>query len=85
VDVLNDAQKAKLKTLEEAVKLIPAISEAEWTNLLGTYQRAPFFFNSSSSRTDGTRLGVSTVGLPACTQPVTARWFDTGEFQPPQR
>lgn len=86
LDVLNDAQKAKLKVLEEAMKLMPAISEAEWTNLLGTYQRPPYFFNSSSTRTDGLRLGVSIPGVPACTQTqaVINPWIDTGEFQPPQ-
>lgn len=81
---LSDAQKTKLKALEEAVKLLPVISEAEWTNLLGTYSGPPFLFNSTTARTDGARLGTLIPGVAGCSPAVTTRWFDASTFQPPQ-
>lgn len=65
--LLNEAQRAKLKTLEDALRLVPAIQEAQGVKLLGepavTYA-GPMFgrvivsSGDAFSRTDGTRLGT---------------------------
>jgi len=47
LDLLTDAQKAKLKSLEDAWKLMPQILDAQSGNLLNTFVTAPGGFNSS--------------------------------------
>jgi hypothetical protein len=51
--ILTDAQKAKLNTLNDALKLAPVISEAQSGNLLGS---GGFFFTSSAG---GVLLGIT--------------------------
>lgn len=61
IAVLTDAQKAKLNVLSDAIKLSPAISEAESANLLGLAGAPQFFFNTGSF--GGFVLGGVTGGL----------------------
>lgn len=53
MNVFNQAQKAKLTVLEEAMKLAPVISEAQSGNLLGSITSAPYAFTSSPMATGG--------------------------------
>src|SRR5215472_14056567 len=46
--ILTDPQKAKLQTLQDAVKLAPVIEDAQSGNLIGTVTYAPLFFTSNS-------------------------------------
>jgi hypothetical protein len=65
VSVLTDAQKAKLSVLNDAMKLVPTISEAQSENLLGSAGSTPLFFYTQFSDT-----GSSFGGTNA--------WFQTG-------
>ena len=47
--VLNQDQNAKLKVLEEALKLAPVISQAQYGNLIGGFTTAPYAFNEQFS------------------------------------
>jgi len=49
ISVLSDVQKAKMNVLDDAMKLIPAISEAQSGNLLGSAGSPPFSFTSVAS------------------------------------
>src|SRR5260370_41010 len=48
ISILTDAQKLKLNTLSDAVKLAPIISQAESGNLLGSTGSPPLFFITES-------------------------------------
>jgi len=48
ISILTDAQKLKLNTLSDAVKLAPIISEAESGNLLASTGSPPLFFITES-------------------------------------
>ncbi len=50
-DILTDPQKARLKLLEDAMKLAPVISEAQGGNLIGEFTYAPPFFTNASGST----------------------------------
>lgn len=67
-DVLNDAQKAKLKTLEDAAKLLPLVNQAECYYLLAPQPvlvGAIISVTGAFDRTDGTRLGAPARVCPA--------------------
>jgi hypothetical protein len=65
-DILTDAQRARLKTLEDALKLAPMISEAQSGNLLGGASGAtPLFFTSPSVNVAESVLGT-TASLAGC-------------------
>ncbi len=49
VSILTDGQKAKLSVLNEAVKLAPIISAAEFGNLLGSVGSPPSTFDTGST------------------------------------
>ena len=55
--VLNQDQKTKLKVLEEALKLAPVISQAQYGNLIGGFTSAPYAFTSSSFGIGGSVIG----------------------------
>jgi hypothetical protein len=65
--VLTDAQKAKLKSLDDALKLMPVVYEAQSANIFGTPttpQYAGFGFTSGVANL---LLGFPTVGgAPGC-------------------
>ncbi len=63
--LLTDDQKAKLKTLESLIPLIPVLTQAQLTNLLGGGQTPPMTINGSFSYT-GTVGLLSMPGLQAC-------------------
>jgi hypothetical protein len=69
VSVLTDAQTAKLNVLNEAMKLVPIISEAGSENLLGSAGSTPLFFYTQFSTT-GSSFGDTSewfqVGVLAC-------------------
>jgi hypothetical protein len=48
IGVLNQDQKSKLKILDDALKLAPVISDAQFGNLIGGLTFAPSGFTSSS-------------------------------------
>ena len=65
--LLTEAQRTKLRTLQEALRLVPAIQQAQTVKLLDgpyvTYSGATFIREAipsgdAFSRTDGTRLGA---------------------------
>jgi len=75
--VLTDAQKAKLKVLDDAYKLLPIITEAQSAGVLappGPY--SPF---------SGLIFGgiLSGAVLPGCQQPLTVPVVRTGDFSAP--
>jgi hypothetical protein len=49
IAVLTDVQKAKMNVLDDAIKLIPTISEAQSGNLLGSAGSPPFSFTAGAS------------------------------------
>src|SRR5882762_10489961 len=58
--ILTDAQKAKLNMLNDAIKLSPIISEAQYGNLLGSPGSTPFNLGPVSSAIfPGTVPGVT--------------------------
>lgn len=57
MDVLSQDQKAKLKVLEDAMKLAPVISEAQYGNLMGGFTSAPYAFTSTSIGIGGSVIG----------------------------
>ena len=57
VDVLTDPQKARLKILEDALKLAPVLAEAQSGNLIGGVNYTPPFFTSSFGST-GITIGA---------------------------
>jgi hypothetical protein len=65
ISVLTDAQKAKLNVLNDAMKLIPTISEAQSGNLLGSANSPPFAFSAYSSSFAYVSAGFSS-GVPGC-------------------
>lgn len=78
LDVLNDAQKAKVKVLEDAIKLAPVISEAGFANLAGDIVSAPYAFAGSSVWIGAVSGGTSSFSSGACYSPFP--WFDTTSF-----
>ncbi len=79
LDILNDAQKAKVKVLEDAMKLAPVISQAQLANLAGDITSAPYAFIGSSFAIGGGPGGI--LGGPSgCYSPFLGLWFDTREF-----
>ena len=58
ISILTDAQKAKLNMLNDAMKLVPIISEAQAGNLLGSTNSPPFIFSASASGS------FSLIGFP---------------------
>jgi hypothetical protein len=67
LSILTDAQKLKLNTLNDAVMLIPIISEAQSGNLLGSANSPPFAFNAFSSGSITAFFGFPPV--PGCGSP----------------
>jgi hypothetical protein len=57
MDVINQDQKTKLKVLEDALKLAPVISEAQYGNLIGGFTSAPYAFTSTSLGIGGSLIG----------------------------
>ncbi len=83
ISVLTDAQKAKLNVLNDAMKLAPAISEAQFGNLIGSVGSPPFAFNTGSSIT-GVAAGFIS-GAPGCGLPfggIPTPVFRSGDFTP---
>jgi hypothetical protein len=86
LSILTDAQKAKLNTLTDAIKVIPIISEAQAGNLIGS--TTPFAFSASSSGIISGVLGFPSV--PGCASPFPANIIPanrlaaapTGTWQP---
>jgi hypothetical protein len=60
VSVLTDAQKVKLNALNDAMKLIPTISEAQSGNLLASANSPPFAFSAFASS-----VATGLIGFPA--------------------
>jgi hypothetical protein len=60
IAVLTDAQKLKLNALNDAMKLIPTISEAQSGNLLGPANSPPFAFSAY-----GSSFAAGLIGFPA--------------------
>ncbi|MCZ2078622.1 MAG: hypothetical protein LC130_26960 [Bryobacterales bacterium] len=87
VTVLTDAQKTKLKTLEDALKLFPAITQAQSARLLGgpavglggVQVMGVTTITDRFNRTDGLRLGTAGFMIPGCIAPTP--WIDTNVFR----
>ena len=88
VSLLSDAQKSKLNMLNDAMKLIPTISEAQSGNLLGSTNSPPFAFSAFASGSFTSLIGFPPV--PGCGSPFTSfagtiiptTPIPTGTFQP---
>jgi len=79
--ILTDPQKAKLQTLQDAVKLAPVIEDAQSGNLIGTVTYAPLFFTSNSiGTTSGSFLGSIIGPASGCYSPFPAAVVRTGDF-----
>lgn len=59
--LLTDEQRTKLRTLEEALKLLPVLTEAQMSNLLGNWTSPPNVMNGSSGFVTGSFLGVNAI------------------------
>jgi hypothetical protein len=79
-DVLTDPQKAKVKVLEDAVKLAPVISEAQYGNLIGGFTSAPYAFTSSSMGIGGSVIGGIIGSVSGCYSPFPTVVVRTGDF-----
>jgi hypothetical protein len=83
VDVLNPDQKAKLKILEDAMKLAPVISEAQFGNLIGGFGSAPSAFTSNSTGIGSSVAGGILGGANGCYLPFPIGGVvRTGDFAP---
>ncbi|MCZ2078564.1 MAG: hypothetical protein LC130_26660 [Bryobacterales bacterium] len=88
VNLLTDAQKTKLKTLDDALKLFPAITQAQSARLLGgpavglggVQIMGITMITDRFNRTDGLRLGTAGFMIPGCIAPTP--WVDTNVFRP---
>jgi hypothetical protein len=88
VNLLTDAQKAKLKTLEDALRLFPAITQAQSARLLGgpavglggVQAIGMTTITDRFNRTDGVRLGSFGPVIPGCIAPTP--WIDINVFRP---
>ncbi|MBC7925668.1 MAG: hypothetical protein H7039_08430 [Bryobacteraceae bacterium] len=89
--ILTEAQRATLRTLDEAAKLISVISVARSNRLLEgpqlisagfieTYKMELPAAGDRFNRTDGTRIGVFPSN--ACSPTNGVPWVDTSEFRP---
>lgn len=67
-DVLSLDQKPKLKVLEDALKLAPVISEAQYGNLIGGLPYAPYGFSGNSGGY-GSAVGVTFSSQNGCSLP----------------
>ncbi|HEU0141901.1 MAG TPA: hypothetical protein VFQ79_19415 [Bryobacteraceae bacterium] len=72
VDILDQNQKARLKTLEDALRLVSVISQAQSSNLAGEITTAPAFFTSTTTGTSGTVLGGIIGNATGCILPFPA-------------
>ena len=79
-DVLTDSQKAKLKVLEEAVKLAPVISEAQNGNLISG--GSSYSTGSFASFLTGIPASFGSVYAPVsgCYSPLPALVLRSGDF-----
>lgn len=90
LDVLSQDQKTKLKVLDDALKLAPVLSEAQYGNLIGDIRSAPTFFTSSSGGLGGSIIAGIIGGPTGCALPfplspplttnAPQRWFDSNVF-----
>ncbi len=79
LEAFEPAQKARLKALEAALKLLPLASEAQFSNLAGELTSAPYGFTSRYVSTGGARLGGPIVA-PGCSLPMSGVATRTGDF-----
>jgi hypothetical protein len=77
-DILSDPQKAKLQVLQDAMKLVPVISDAQYGNLIGAFTYAPPFFTSTSGTTSGSVIGGIIGPANGCYLPFPV--IRTGDF-----
>ncbi len=80
MDVLNQDQKAKLKVLEDAMKLAPIISEAQYGNLIGGSSSAPYAFTSTSVGIGGSVIGGIIGPANGCYLPFPTGVVRFGDF-----
>jgi len=80
--ILTDPQKVKLQALQEAIKLAPVISDAQFGNLIGSSSYAPLFFTSASAfaSTSGAVLGGIIGPVSGCNAPVLTGVIRAGDF-----
>ena len=79
ISILADAQKAKLNLLNDAIKLAPVISEAQFGNLLGTPGPTPFAFVGVSSAF-ASLSGVFPSGVSGCASPFPSNIIPVGRI-----
>jgi len=85
LSVLTEAQKAKLSMLNDAIKLAPIISEAQYGNLLGSPGSIPFTFNGFAVGGFTTVGGfTSLIGFPSdvsgCASPFPGNIIPVGRL-----
>lgn len=59
--LLTEEQRTKLKSLADALKLLPVMIEAQMSNLLGNWTTAPNLINSGSASVNVSILGANAV------------------------
>ena len=79
--VLTDDQKAKLNTLQSLIPLIPLISDAQMTNLLGGGQTPPILLSGTFTSSVGSIGLFNAPGVSACSPRVTTA-IRSGDFSP---
>jgi hypothetical protein len=84
LDALSQDQKAKLKVLDEAFKLLPLISQAQSGNLFGDLTYAPLYFSSGTrfSSTTGAVIGGYAARAYGCTSTLSSLILRTGDLTP---
>ncbi len=75
---LTDAQKTKMKALDEALRLLPIYSEAQSAGLVSGTLNIPFFYNGAPTGSFARFL----LGSPLACQSNFVPGFRTGDFTP---
>lgn len=80
-DALNPDQKARLKVLEDALKLAPIIAEAQYGNLVGGLTSAHYAFTSAFMSIGGSVLTGGVIGpISGCYLPFPSIGVRTGSL-----
>jgi hypothetical protein len=83
--ILTEPQKAKLKVLEDAIKLAPVIAEAQYGNLIGGSTSASYGFTNISLGSGRALIGGIIFPANGCYVPIPTAIVRTGDFSSAQQ